>query len=562
MSYNLAYRGPAKTEQEILNRLDVPPSLIAIDTETISLDDTSCIGIGISFREDESFYIQVLPNPSPLLLKVMEILSELHIVKVYHNAIFDLTVLSNLARQHDYKEPDIFNIQDTMLMAKNQGYEGELFGLGIDLLGYWNNYDIKTLLETYAPKKGRNMLHVPWDKVAEKCMNDTHTTYRIYHKLINWPNHKCHDCYEVDKRLLPLLLDISKKGLALNQDALEAHRKRLTIEVQKYKEECDELNFNPASPQQVGYVLASRGNTLPFTDKTLRKYRTNEDALLSIDDPLAEVILGFRGANKLLSTYVKPSLGANRQYTHLRLDLATGRFASAGYKSHEHVCTNQQNIPPNMRDIYEPDSNIFTNADYSQIEYRVFGYLAKDPVIMQTYAEGGDIHWSTQQVIHPGSDRKDEVARLNAKTFNFTTIFFGTLETLSRQTGIDITTCTSLVNDLHDRYSVAFQWAAEQRAIEVPWVETDAGRRCRLPDPVIFPQEHIDKCKVSYQVQGTAADIVKRAMLELANMGVDLRLQVHDEFLIDNYVEIPESLSHIHPELITPLETKWSAIWK
>ncbi|KKM60472.1 hypothetical protein LCGC14_1541510, partial [marine sediment metagenome] len=420
-------------------------------------------------------------------------------------------------------------------------------------------FSIKSLFEEFNTK---DMLGVQTEKTAEKCLNDCMTTWRLYHYFNKYLTDNQWECYEVDRKLIHILREVEKKGLALRQVVLEEHDLRLRQEILDIKTTCDlEGGFNPGSPQQVGMVLAMRGNTLPFTGRSYKRLKTGEEVLELLTDPLAATILDYRRKSKLLSTYVKPWLGKERAYTHFRLDLATGRLASGSINNWDDVNRNLQNIPKPMREIFRPDNKVWTWMDYSQIELRVLAWMSKDKTMMEEYAKAKpDLHQITADA--GGVDRPA------GKTFNFAMVFGANNKMLARKTGVDI----KLIPDMRDAwgklYLGAQSWINNQQySHNGEWVESDFGRRMRLPEPAegnIMTKgfaAHVGKCAINYPIQGTAADIVKRGMIKVYESGADLRLQIHDEYLVDGLWTPEPSLANIHPEMYTPFETKSSPVW-
>ena len=561
MGSHFAYRGPYSDADEatIIGRLQLHTGIIAVDTETVNTNDYTCIGIGLYIGDNEGFYFRVFPEPSPYLPAVMGLLGDDRVTKVYHNGQdFDLEVLDKLAWEEGYSAPDDVNYQDTELMGKVAGLPGGLQRIGEQWLGATDLFSIKDLFTEYHTS---NMLDVPWSRVAEKCLNDCRTTWQLYHYMQGKLSDRQRDCYEIDRRLVPVLRKLQRRGLALRQGVLEEHAERLKRDLLRIKRECEYEGIeNPGSNIQVGYVLASRGNILPFTPT--RKLKVNEEVLETIDDPLASVVLDYRGKAKLLSTYVEPWIGQERAYTHFRLNLATGRLASGRINSWDVVNRNLQNIPPLMREVFRPDSGTWSWADHGQIELRVLAHVSKDKRMLEEYAkEKPDLHSITA--------RAGGVARDAGKTFNFAMVYGASNKMLARKTGVPIDRIQGMRESWRELYSGAQTWIDGQYSKHNgEWVEDDFGRRMRLPEAIeganINPKAfaaHVGKCAVNYPIQGTAATIVKKGMLLIDSQGWDMRIQLHDEYLIDGIWEPDAQLAWLHPELYTPFELKQGINW-
>lgn len=545
----IKYRGPAESAEEMMESLR-GAYVLAVDTETINIKDNTCIGIGIQWSDTEAAYFQVLPYTSNYLPEVMRILGDRERTKIYFNGMFDLRVLKELAFDEGYDQPDSTNIDDASIMAQIQGYpDHSLYTLTKQLLSYENPLSIKELL--LAAGKKATMLDVPMEDVAEKCLNDVWSTWNLFYKLASGvPNMRNEDCYRVDIQCIPILFKMESKGLALREKVLEEHYVTLRRELLKAEQECDQWGFKPGSGQQVGYVLASKGHILPFT-ASKRQLRTDEEALENIDDPLVETILSWRHASKLLSTYVEPWMQTDRAYTHFRLDLSTGRLASFN--------RNFQNIPPDMRAVFAPDKRKFSWMDYSQIELRVLAHISKDDRMLQAYLTGDDLHQITASAAG--------ATRSQGKTVNFAMVFGASDKVIARNAKVDIKRVAEIRRVWKDLYPGAAAYMARQQYTHGDYVESDFGRRMGLPvynpevnnNPRAF-EAHVQKCAINWPIQSTAADIIKRAMITMED--ADLRVQVHDELVVDGEYEFDKNLAHIHPELHTPYEVTVDYSWK
>lgn len=373
--------------------------------------------------------------------------------------------------------------------------------------------------------------------------------------LVNVSQHTAYrDNYMVDIALVPILSKMGKRGLKLRQQALESWDAYLTKEMLTYKDICANEGFDPSKPQQVGYILATRGNILPLT-RSNKQLKTDEDTLWALNDPLADTVLKYRKAAKLRGTYIRPVLGKSRMYTHFRQDLATSRLASSD--------RNVQNIPDIVREIFEPDNEtgLWTWLDWSQLEMRIFAYLTQDPVMLDAYATGKDIHTITQLALWPGSDPRDDKYRKPAKTFNFQMIYDASAMGLSKKSRLPIEVCAKHRATWLSHYHYAYEWMLRQAANPLPYAENIFERRLRIPTEGEAHESHIRKCKINYPVQASAAGVVARGMLMCDKYGYDFPIQVHDELVIDGNVDPPEELAHIYPEIDLPFEVKKSPVW-
>jgi len=301
------YRGPLEdaSEEEIVDRLRQHRGLVAVDVETVNTNDYTLIGLGLYINHDEGYYLRAFPDPSPYLPYGLRMVADEEITKVYHNGQnFDLEVLDRFTFDEGFDAPDDVNIQDSEIMAKVAGLPGGLQRIGEEWLGYDDLFSIKDLFEL---NNTTHMLGVPFEQVAMKCLNDCRTTWRLYHYMDERLTDRQRECYEIDRQLIPLLRRMQRKGLRLRQGVLEAHAEGLKRDILRIKRECEVEGIeNPGSNVQVGFVLASRGHILPFTKGKRRQLQVNEEILETLDDPLAGMVLDYRGKVKLLGTYVEP----------------------------------------------------------------------------------------------------------------------------------------------------------------------------------------------------------------------------------------------------------------
>jgi len=598
---NIAYIGPHDyTEEQLVERLKSEnPDVLAIDTETISLKDRTLIGIGISLNEREAVYFPVLPDRSKYLYLAWRLMMG-HGVKVFCNALYDLYALT------EYRSDTDMTLGSAEQIASLDGWAGANVQEATlpAWLGYGRLADISTQAHIQALPSGalgemsrayvgfkidaisdilparKNMMDLDTVVVARKCLDDCLATHRVYNKIggpawwypdshtwtyeLNWYDgcdpfeptsytvtQAMKDCYQVDMKLTILLMRMSRRGIALRADLVEDWYERTSKARLQMEDICLNEGFQPGSNQQVGYILAERGSFLPFTPSG-KQLATGEEILSQLSDPLATVVLKYREYTKLKTTYLEKMRGQARDYTHFRMDLSTARLSS--YDS------NQQNIPERIREIFAPDTGTWTVADASQIELRVFAFITQDPAMIQAYAEGSDIHATTQLTLWPGSDLKDKEMRRRAKTFNFAKIFYAIVQTLSANTKLPVDVCRRYSGVWDEAYPMAYQWMKNQEEGE-EWIENLYGRKCRLPAEIYTTWKHKVNCRINYPIQGGAADIIKRSMLRCEALGFDQALQVHDEILIDGKVDFPKELDHICPDLHTPFNVKISPYW-
>lgn len=602
-----AYLGPKDLDEDGFVDLCLggPYPVVSLDVETVSIKDRTLIGIGIGLNQQESVYFTVYPDPSSYLNLAWRLLEQAETV-IVHNGIFDLTVLMEYIngffdqippKQLEkgkpkeyvgrYTVPPLVKhcaevVEDTSLMGQMQGVPSlELSSMARLYLGM----NIKTIQEVRAEHnlgKGEDMLDLPWGVVAEKCLWDCLATNRLYWKMqgpywkdnetftwyhednwsdgfdpsepnSHWVSEGMIDCYQTGRELIPLLLYMTARGFALHYSKIEYWYEKLSRQMLTLADTCADHGFNPGSPQQVGYVLASRGNFLPFT-KSRKQLNTSEEVLEELDDPLAATVLEYRGVQKAKGTYIDPYREELRAYSRFRMDLSTSRLASYD--------RNQMNIPDYLREILQADSGEWSWADFSQIEMRIAAHVSQDPIMLQNYADNEDIHWTTQQKLWPGTDREDNKYRLPSKTYNFSMLFRAQARTMAQKTKLPLAQATEYRTAWLETYQGINRW--QVRTIEDAWnnkyVETIYGRRCRLPSLDYTTPGHYEKCACNYPIQGSGFDILARALLICWKLGMDIALPLHDEILVDGYVDFPEVLHNLG-KLPTPFVAKHGEHW-
>lgn len=519
-----------------------PPKIVAADIETVSLKDRSILGIGIAFAKDHIFYLTVDDDSFHQLIQILQ---NSLITKIWHNAPFDLRVL------RPYK-PDIWNISDTAIMSRLLGKRAKLEEAAEDI-GLEGVQSAKTILLEYGVN---DFNRLPEHTVARKCVMDCWATYILYERLSPQINN---EYFQVEMQCIPLLESISQRGILIDQE----RRAELEHHYQQEKDYlytvADGFGFQPGSNQQVGYILASRGNQLPIT-KTY-KLKTAEDVLRKLRDPLAALVLNYRHCQKILSNYLKPLKGAERAYTTFHLDAATGRVSgtSAGKgEPDRNLC----NIPKktergdvhSIRSMFLSDTGVWMKADESQAELRIMAYVSGDKQMQAVFDRGENIHKHTQELTGLSYDI--------SKTVNYALSYGADAYTIANSTGYPVSSGREFIRRWMDAYPQAASWMKQQQidGLRNGYVETLLGRKMMLPTEM--GEKHCRNCAINYPIQGTAADTFKRTLIEIAKVGLEenLRLLVHDEFDFDREVQLPKGLESITAVTI-PLDIDITERW-
>jgi len=538
--------------------IDSKPELIAVDVETISLKERIALGVGISVKPTTSFYFVLFPEPSPVT--PWHLLKDTSIVKVFHNALFDLSAM------REY-EIDTTNLKDTNVMARLLCHKFNK----LSELSFIHQMEVHEATE-YIPKGG-TMLGVSQEIVAKKCMQDSGATLKLYYEF--WKDTD-HNYLDVEMQTIPIMIEMSNRGILIDQKRRQQVEDELQQQVDYYYSLCGEVGFNPGSPQQVAYILAKKGayscfSRLPFTrEHSKRNLSTTGEVLGKMDDPLASIILQYRKHSKLLSTYIKPWAREERATTHFHLDAITGRPSSTD--------RNMQNIPGrfrkdgseyphNCRGILLPDNNVWTDVDWEQLEPRILAYLSGDREMQYIFSqpkykpdgsrnEEADIHLQVAMFMN--------IERRLGKTVNLAMTYGATDETLMEHSGIRSIGRVKQLRDMWGRkFPQAMDWinSRQEDALRTGVAKTIFGRSIRLPTPDEESIDSIRRKAVDYPCQGSAAEILKRGLILCKDL--PLALQIHDELLVDGFVPTHrfEPLENIAP-FHTPVKVKYLECWE
>ncbi|KKN75198.1 hypothetical protein LCGC14_0383570 [marine sediment metagenome] len=545
------YLGEEQPGPRVLNKwlVDSPPHIIGLDVETISLKERIAIGISIAPAPNVCFYFPLFPVESPVT--PWNLLKDPKVMKVIHNAIFDLSVL-------DEFDIDLENIADTNVMSRLLCHKFN----GLSDLGWVHNMEVHEVKELLKEHNAKIMLDMPPDVVARKCMQDSMASLKLYWEFLPQTNL---EYFNVEMQTIPIMIRMADKGLLIDHKV----RQRLEVELEEgvdaYQLACEKSEaFNPGSPQQVSWILAKRGSydvfgRLPFTrDKYGRstgKLSTAKEVLQKMVDPLAQLVLNYRTVKYVLSHYVVPWAEEERATTRYHLDAITGRPSSTN--------PNMQNIPGiksptgyNARAMLLPDSGTWTDMDFSQLELRILANLSQDREMLHIYETEGDIHQYTADFLG--------IQRPPAKNTAFAMIYGGTDSTIAETAHVPIQRAKQLKEAWFNLYPQAgdyIQTMQEDVKRGRNIATTMFGRNMRLPADDEESLDARQRKSINYPIQGTAADILKRALIHCRDM--DIRLQVHDELLIDGIV-LPDKFSGLEniAKFRTPIEIRYLERWE
>ncbi|EPZ8125018.1 DNA polymerase I [Yersinia enterocolitica] len=555
--------------------------VFAFDTETDGLDTLSSNLIGLSFAvaPGEAAYLPLahdyLDAPAQLdrdwvLAQLKPLLEDDKALKVGQNLKFDQSMLARYGI-------DLRGIAfDTML----ESYVLDSVAGRHDMDSLAERYlNHKTITFEEIAGKGKNQLtfnQIALEQAGPYAAEDADVTLQLH--LVLWPKLQQSEglkrvFQEIEMPLLPILSRIERTGVLIDQNILAAHSKELTIrldELEKQAHELAEEPFNLASPKQLQVILYEK-QKLPILKKTPGgAASTNEEVLaeLALDYPLPKVILEYRGLAKLKSTYtdklplmINPVSGRVHTSYHQAVT-ATGRLSSRD--------PNLQNIPVRNEEgrrirqaFIAPEGYRIMAADYSQIELRIMAHLSQDKGLLAAFAAGKDIHRATAaEVFGLSLEKVTNEQRRSAKAINFGLIYGMSAFGLARQLNIPRGEAQRYMDLYFERYPGVLEYMERTRkqAAEQGYVTTLDGRRLYLPDihsRNATRRKAAEREAINAPMQGTAADIIKRAMIAVdawlqqqPEPLVRVIMQVHDELVFEVHESVLESAEQKIRELM------------
>lgn len=567
--------------QKILVENLLKQKAVCFDTETTSLNELEAelVGMSFSYKKGLAYYIPISENKEEAL-KTLEIFKPFFekqdIVKIAHNFKYDYKVL------HQYGISIKGNLFDTMIAHYLLNPDGRH---GMDYLSevYLNYTPVS--IESLIGKKGKNQgnfREVELSAQTEYAAEDADVTFQLYE--IFSPQLKKENLedlfYKVEMPLMQVLAKMELAGVSLDEDWLKKESKDLENDLKNLETKIFELSgeeFNMNSPRQLGEILFEKLQLDPKAKKTKTgQYATSEDVLqkLASKHEIIKHILEYRTYQKLKSTYVDalPSqIEKLDQRVHTNFSqttAATGRLAS--------VNPNLQNIPirtlrgQQIRGAFVAGKGKkIISADYSQIELRLIAEISEEENMIKAFQNGEDIHASTAaKLFNVPLDEVTKTQRSQAKTVNFGIIYGQGAFALAEQTGLSRTEAKQLIDSYYETYPKLKAFMAEQvrKAREIGYVETILGRKRHLKDinsNNFVVKGHAERNAVNAPIQGSAADIIKIAMIKIdevfekENIQTKMLLQVHDELLFEAPEEEVEKVTQlIKTEMESAIETK------
>ena len=558
-------------EEDMRNLYDffMTKEFLVLDTETTSTSpiDAELVGLSFSVEEHKAFYVPIPANREEAL-RIVNIFKPLYedpkILKVGQNLKYDLEVLRNYDVRLDGP------MWDTMIahyliqpeLRHNMDYMAEVY----------LHYQTIHIDELIGPKgkNQRSMRDLSPTLVYEYACEDADITLQLKNKLE--PELKRLECedlfYNIEMPLMPVLAEMEMNGVCLDTESLAETSKQFTTRMNEIEHRIYELageQFNIASPKQVGEILFDKLKIVEKAKKTKTgQYVTSEEVLQQLKNKheIVADILEHRGLKKLIGTYIDalPKL-INPRTGHIHTSFnqtvtATGRLSSSD--------PNLQNIPirgedgKEIRKAFIPEPGcLFFSADYSQIELRVMAHLSQDPQMIEVFREGKDLHAATAANIYKkpiNEVTRDE--RTKSKRANFGIIYGITVFGLAERLDIPRDEAKMLIDGYFQTFPEVHDYMEKSKEVarQQGYVTTLFGRRRYLPDinsANATVRGFAERNAINAPIQGTAADIIKVAMIHIFNRfkaeGIKSKmiLQVHDELNFSVYPDEKEKVEHI-----------------
>ncbi len=438
-----------------------------------------------------------------------------------HGGKFDISMLQKWGVSISYDRI----VEDTKILA--YVYDSSLESLKLKFLAnHFLNIDYPTYKEMVGTGKNKQTLDLqPVERVAAYCGLDTFSTFKLRHYLLNCLSHKQKKYYyELELPVYRLLSQLEDKGVFIDSELLQKTDKEFKQEMDYWEDKLKSYapTVNPRSPKQLIPLLNQYKIPVKSTNNTvLEPYK---------DRIIVSELLKYRKYKKLKSTYTEAFLNnPTLPWVHANFlqKTLTGRLASSK--------PNLQNIPVSTLEgkkirgfFIAPLEHRLLVLDYSQIEYRLFAHFTQDPILLEAYNIGEDVHEKTGKLVQ--ADRK------LGKTLNFAAIYGAQPKRIAQTAGIKVSVAEQLLEQYWSRLPKAAAWITAQKwlARKNGAIETLFGRKIKLrgiDSSNVYERLHAERVGVNAIIQGSAAEIIKQAMLNLQKINYIPICQVHDELL-------------------------------
>ena len=538
---------------------------VSFDTETNSLDamNADMIGFSLCTSENDACYVPLLhTNEGGRQLKfdqaieiLRQILEDEGIKKILHNMKYDALVI-------DKYNIKIKNFDDTMLMSYSLGSGGVRHKLDT-LIKYYFNHDAMSFKELIGSGKDKKTFQeLSIEEAGKYAAEDADMTLRLWKKIkSSISKNKQVKIYEIiEKPLIKVLLQMEKNGISIDINRLSKLSKTFESKLLELEKLCFNLideEVNLGSPKQVGEILFEKLN-LPGGKRTSTgSWSTNASTLEDLANQgheFPKLLLEWRALSKLKTTYtdtLPTYLNDSTKRIHSSFAMATtstGRLASSD--------PNLQNIPIRSEDgrmirraFIPNDGNVLISSDYSQIELRLIAHIANEENLIKAFHEKIDIHAATaSEVFNININEMTPEIRRNAKAINFGIIYGISAFGLAKQLNISRTEASEFIKAYFNKYPSIKDYMDETKkfASENGFVKTLMGRKCLVEDinsKNAATRSFMERAAINAPIQGSAADIIKRAMIvlsknsELIELETKMLLQVHDELIFETKKE-------------------------
>ncbi|MFZ7791095.1 DNA polymerase I [Acinetobacter lwoffii] len=541
----------------------------AFDTETTSLDYriAQIVGFSVAFDAQDAYYVPLAHdyesapeqlNREVILAQIKPILEDESVKKIGHHLKYDTHVLEN----HGIHLAGWYF--DTMLASYVLNSVATRHGMD-DVARLYLSH-LTTTYEQVAGKgaKQKTFNQIPLETAAHYAAEDAHVTYRLYEvlsgKLQAHPE-LVNILHNIEVPVARVLTQMEENGIELDLAFLDQLGGEFANTMQDLENQIMEIageSFNVSSPKQVGEVLFEKLGLKGGKKTTTGQYSTSESVLEKIEHPIAQLILEYRGLSKLKSTYTdglckQANPDTHRVHTSYHQALtATGRLSSTD--------PNLQNIPIRAeigrqirKAFVAPEGRVLLAADYSQIELRLMAHLSQDEALLDAFIHGQDVHRRTAaEVLGIPLEEVTNDQRRQAKAVNFGLLYGMSEFGLIRQLGFTRQESQDYIKQYFHRYPGIYDYMQRTRqvALEQGFVETLLGRRLYTPDidaRNMMVRKAAERAAINAPLQGSAADIIKMAMIEVDKMlpkdQAKMLLQVHDELVFEVDEDIADELA-------------------
>lgn len=552
----------------LFNRLNTTKRF-AFDTETTSLDYriAQIVGFSVAFDAEDAYYVPLAHdyenapeqlNREIILAQIKPILEDDNIQKIGHHLKYDAHVLEN----HGIQLAGWYF--DTMLASYVLSSVATRHGMD-DVARLYLSH-LTTTFEQIAGKgaKQKTFNQIDIETAAHYAAEDAHVTYRLYEVL--YEKLKLHPellniLLNIEMPVARVLTSMEENGIQLDLAFLDQLGCDFAETMKNLEQQIEEMageSFNVSSPKQVGEILFDKLGLKGGKKTTTGQYSTSESILEKLEHPIAELILNYRGLSKLKSTYTdglckQANNDTHRVHTSYHQALtATGRLSSTD--------PNLQNIPIReeigrqiRKAFVAPEGRILLAADYSQIELRLMAHLSQDDALVDAFIHGQDVHRRTAaEVLGIALEDVTNDQRRQAKAVNFGLLYGMSEFGLTRQLGFTRQESQEYIKQYFHRYPGIYEYMQRTRqvALEQGFVETILGRRLYTPDidaRNMMIRKAAERAAINAPLQGSAADIIKMAMIEVDKMlpkdQAKMLLQVHDELVFEVDEAIADELA-------------------